>query len=334
MNLISNIIYRSRHNNNLNILTVPTHERADSNLCSAFPEHTFYGLYLPGLKTWNHTFAKCPQNYILLEDGKIPSHVNIDAIISHHKFGQFQQLAAYAHRYQVPVISLEHTHAGAVPNVSKRMLSDLKQLKGNVNLFITGESRDSWGWSPKEAGVIEHAINCELFKPNPSVVKEKYILSVCNQFSRPVRWLPCGFPLWEKVIKGFPWHHLGADDPGFSLPAKSTEDLAFEYQKAPIFINTTQFSPIPMALLEAAASELAIISSATCEIPKIFTHGHDALLSNNVDELRYFCDILLKDELLRKKLGANARKTVQNRFNMGRFTQGWDFVFDTVRNFW
>lgn len=335
MNYIGNLVKRAKKGP-LNILTCCTHETAESILAKCFPQHSWFALYHESVKTWNPTFRECPPNYFLLKNGIIPTELDIDAVLSQNKFGQFQLLAPIANRYRIPLISFEHTMT--MPQWTEQQIQQLKNMKGDINLFITPSSRKAWGWSENEASVIEHAIDTDSFCPNPQIVKQPYILSVCNQFSRPVRHLPCGFPLWKEIIKpntneSLPWKHLGADDPGFSLPAKNIDDLIHNYQAASVFINTSQYSPIPMSLLEAASVGTACVSTATCEIPNYFVHGETALLSNNPSELRYFCIELLKNDKLRKQLGDNARQMVKEKFNTKRYIEDWNKIFATLSTF-
>ncbi|HEX5186264.1 MAG TPA: glycosyltransferase, partial [Nitrososphaeraceae archaeon] len=75
---------------------------------------------------------------------------------------------------------------------------------------------------------------------------------------------------------------------------------------------------------------LPIVSTSTCEIPNIFKHGHDALLSNDANELRQYCLQLLGDSKLRETLGNNARETVKNRFTIEKFKNKWNEIFDKL----
>ena len=61
-------------NEKLNILTFPTHERYESMLAKT--GHNFYAYRAEGIKDWNETYAKMPENYIVLdpelENNQIP----------------------------------------------------------------------------------------------------------------------------------------------------------------------------------------------------------------------------------------------------------------------
>ena len=115
--------------------------------------------------------------------------------------------------------------------------------------------------------------------------------------------------------------------PGFSTPAKDHNELLMSYRQCGVFLNTSLISPIPMVLLESASCGCPIVSSLNCAIPNIFTHKHDALLSNNPDELRSYCQQLLQDKDMARELGENARKTILEKFTLERFVNDWNSLF-------
>lgn len=328
-NPVSQILHRAKSKGRLNILGAPTHEAAQSNL--ALTNHNFYFLLNPIWKTWNNTFRPLPKNCVTID--KLPIEIDFDCILSEQKVGQFQNFYPLAKKYGIPLISI--THTWPYDNFSKAQLANEYNMKGDINLFISKEARSAWGWKDSEAEIIEHYVNTDIFRANNAVAKTGQILTVCNQFSKPVRYLPCNFPLWQNIIQPntnneLSWKVVG-DDPGFAQPAKSLDELVSEYQKCSIYINTTRFSPIPMSLLDAAACECAIVSTSTCSIPDIFKHNETALLSNDPKELREFCIELLKNESLRKRLGTNARELIKSRFNKERYIKDWNRIFDKIR---
>ena len=87
-----------------------------------------------------------------------------------------------------------------------------------------------------------------------------------------------------------------------------------------------------VVLLEAMACGCAIVSTANCMIPEIIENGKNGLISNDPQELRGFLDLLLKNEDLAKELGANARKTIVEKYNLKRFTDNWNKLFYSTIN--
>lgn len=311
----------TKTNNHYNIICGPTHERIESYMCET--AHNFYAFQHQSFKKWNPIFAPIPKNYDIMAENTIYRHVNFDFVLSQNKFGQFQVLSNVARALHLPMLSLEHTLP--IAQWSAQMRQDLKNMRGDLNVFISEFSCREWGFDPADEDtlIIHHCVDNELFKPKQQE-RKIHILSVVNDWIN--RDSVCGFRIWQNVTKGLPTRVVG-DTPGLSKPAQSTEELSNEYSSSAIFLNTSTVSPIPCALLEAMSSGCACVSTATCMIPEIIEHGVNGLISNDEKELRGFCEDLLKDAELRNKLGENARKTILEKFHPSTFVENWNKAF-------
>lgn len=315
----------------LNILVGPTHEAYEENLCKT--GHNFYAFQHNHFKTWNSKYRPLPSNYILLDKTKdinqIPLNVDIDLVLSANKFGQFQILSDVANKLGVPLLSIEHTLP--FPAWSQQQLQNCRNMRGKFNLFISEYSINAWGWEDKnDTGIVHHAIDSEIFKPS-DVERELVCLSVVNDWIN--RDWCCGFNIWKNIVQKYklPVKVLG-DTPGLSVPASSTQELAENYQKSRVFLNTSTISPVPTVLLEAMSSECAVVSTATCMIPDIIVNGVNGFISNNEDELGNYCKLLLQDKELAEKMGKAARQTVLERFNLDQFLNTWNNSFQRTLN--
>lgn len=325
MNPITSILRQSTKKNNepFRILTAPTHEALETNLCKS--NAVFYGLNHEGFKTWNPKYRPLPPNYIPIDS--LPEGVDFDLVLSQNKFGQYQALSQIAKQLHLPLISLEHTLP--VPFWNQEMRDNCRNMRGDLNVFISDFSIREWGFSELDptVRVVKHGIDTEMFKPDKSKEKEGVIFSCVNDWIN--RDWCCGYKIWENIItmgEHLPYRVMG-DTPGLSLPAKSTDELIDAYQTSRIFLNTSTVSPIPTVLLEAMSSGVACISTATCMIPEVIEHGVNGLMSNNPKELRKYCELLLKDNEYVEFLGNNARKTIVEKFNANRFAQDWNDLF-------
>ena len=169
----------------LNILTCPTHERYESGLTKT--GHNFYAFRTGQVKDWNRTYAPLPENYTLLNPSRggnqLPPDVDFDLVLSQNKFGQFQILSQIARQLHLPLVSIEHTLP--VPQWTKSQRESLKQMRGELNLFISGYSIEQWGWDPLDPSVrvIHHGIDTDTFSPNDMICDRKpHLLSVVNDW--------------------------------------------------------------------------------------------------------------------------------------------------------
>lgn len=307
-----------------NVVCGCTHERYETGLANL--DASFYAFQHQSFKKWNPIYAPIPKNYDIMAENTIYRHVNFDFVLSQNKFGQFQVLGNIARALHLPVLSLEHTLP--IAQWSPQMRQDLKNMRGDLNVFISEFSCREWGFDPSDEDtmIIHHCVDNELFKPKQQE-RKVHILSVVNDWIH--RDHCCNFKGWQNITKGLPTTVVG-DTPGLSKPAQSTQELADEYSSSAIFLNTSTVSPIPCALLEAMSSECAVVSTATCMIPEIIEHGVNGLISNDEKELRGFCEDLIKNPALRYELGKNARKTILERFNPTTFLAEWNKAFEIM----
>ncbi len=327
--IVRSILNRSFKKEKLDILCVPIHERYESNLCRT--GHNFWAWRGPQVKDWNTSFAPIPKNYNLLnpdlKEHQIPLHVDLDLIISGNKFGAFQILSQYAKVYNIPIISVEHT--APHPDWPKGQIDYLKSMKGDVNIFISEWSRKKWGWNDKEAKVIHHGIDVEMFRPISSINKKQFILTTVNEYSKPVRHWCCGWPLYEEVTKDLPRLNVGNDAP-LSLPAKSTQELVKYHNECSVFLNTASFSPFPMSLFEAMACGSICVSLPSCMVPEVIEHGYNGLLVEKPNEMRSLLMDILENRQKYEHLGVNARKTIVERFHINKFIENWNKVLNDL----
>jgi glycosyltransferase involved in cell wall biosynthesis len=320
MNIITSILRKFKKDKNLNILTCPTHERMETYL-SKTPDCTFWSLLHPSVKDWNLKYMPVPKNYNIIRE--IPDWLEIDIVLSQNRFGQFQLLSPIAKNFNIPLITIEHTFP--VPSWDNNIRNQMRSMSGNIDCFITENSRAAWGWDENSGRVIRHGVDTEIFKPNNEIKQENVILSICNDFIN--RDGPCGYNIWKETIQGLPYKILG-DTPGLSEPAKDINDLVVNYNTSSIFLNTTVYSPIPCVLLEAMSCGLPVVSTNTCEIPSVIEHGYNGFLGKDIKELKNYCEMLLNNEKLRKQIGNNARQTILKKYSLDNFTKTWRSIFE------
>jgi len=304
-----------------NILTFPTHERYETQLCKT--GHNFYSFSVKDLKKWNREQIAVPSNYYILPEGDICNYIKYDFILSQSKYWQYQAAYEINQILNVPVISLEHT-LPTPQTLSKTQIDQMKQMVGHLNVFISEFSQKEWNIN-HNAMVIHHGIDTETFKPNNSIEKKLQVLTVANDFVK--RDYCLNYAGWQRVTNGLSTRLVG-DTEGLSKSASSTEELVNEYCSSAVYFNSTTLSPIPTSLLEAMSCGCAVVSTATCMIPEIIKNGVNGFISNNEDELRDYIQKLLNDVDLRAKMGESARQTILEKFSEDTFIKKWNEIFD------
>ena len=302
-----------------NILTFAAHERYQSQLAKT--GHNFYLFQSDGVKNWNNDYAPLPDNHYILPRETLYKGLSFDMILSHSKFGQFQMSELINKNLGLPIISLEHTVP--TPNLKQEWLNEIKNMTGDIDVFISEYSKDVWDLNTDEYEIVHHSVDTEIFKPR-SIEKKPYVLSVVNDFIN--RDYCCNYSGWVRITEGLDTRIVG-DNGEIGSPADSVDDLVNEYNSAQVFLNTSTFSPIPSVVLEAMACGSAVVSTATCMIPEIIEHGVNGMISNDESELRSYIEQLLSDKDLREKIGKAARETILKKFTEESFLNNWNKIF-------
>jgi glycosyltransferase involved in cell wall biosynthesis len=104
----------------------------------------------------------------------------------------------------------------------------------------------------------------------------------------------------------------------------SRNDLPVYYSLMDVFVHPSLRDGLPNALLEAMACEKAIIATPVGGIPDAVTDCENGRLvrTNAADELAESIEELLRDEILRKKLGSAARQSVIDKFTLQAELEG------------
>lgn len=93
-----------------------------------------------------------------------------------------------------------------------------------------------------------------------------------------------------------------------------TEDIATEYGKSSIFVMSSRYEGMPLALIEAMSSGLACVSFNCPNGPSdIINDGIDGFLAKNgnIEDLTTKMENLICNESLRKELGITARQNIE-----------------------
>ncbi len=325
------ITHKAVNTGPLNILCMDTHERYQSNLCKT--GHNFYSLYHKQQKRWDNRYNEPPDNYhlILNPSGDVQLHngVVFDLVLSQNKFGQFQTLQKIAKQIHAPLVSIEHT----LPHdkMPTKKVEAARNMRGDYNIYLSEYSRGIW---QSEGTLIHNAVDTDFFCPadkEVSTIKSQHAFSVVNEWK--TRDAFCGYNLWKDIVRDDIPTYVRGDNPGWTFPASSLELLRDEYRSSRLFLNTSLVSTCPTTVLEAAACGVPIVTTATTMLPEIIQNGYNGFISNDVDELRKYVKLLLNDSNLAEELGANARKTMIEKFSIESFIEKWNVLFDDTRNF-
>lgn len=122
------------------------------------------------------------------------------------------------------------------------------------------------------------------------------------------------------------------------LGAKDSDFVKAEMQKSFCFVQHSRVAEngdmegTPVAIIEAQAAALPVISTYHAGIPDIVVHGETGYLveEGEVDKMADYMISLANDFSLAKKMGENGRKRIQEKFTMSHHIGALDSILEKV----
>ena len=115
------------------------------------------------------------------------------------------------------------------------------------------------------------------------------------------------------------------------LGVVSQKELPSELNKSDIFVLPSFSEGNPKSLLEAMSCGLPCVGSAVPGIEAVIKNGVNGITcGTDVDSLRDAISILLKDEELKKKIGDNARKTIEEIYSLDTIFKKEVMLYDQI----
>jgi glycosyltransferase involved in cell wall biosynthesis len=184
--------------------------------------------------------------------------------------------------------------------------------------------------------VIHNSVDKNFFSPMPSIPKKEVILFTGRLIAgKGINDLVTAMP---HIIREFPeskFVFVGPGNPNYyineirkkGIPEKNFEftgylketgNLVDYYRSSSIYMAPTLYENLPIRVLEAMSCGLPVIASNVCAIPEVIENGVNGFLTQpcSPDELAKTACELLGDSKLRNKLGSEARKTIEEKFDI------------------
>ena len=190
----------------------------------------------------------------------------------------------------------------------------------------------------KKIIVMGNGIDNTLFKPIEKKSEKKYILFtgrlsyrkglfdliesgkyICEKYP-DVSFIITGSGILSDTLRER-INELGIADQFKFLGFVTREELITLYQNATLYVLPSHYEGLPTVLLEAMSCGLPVIATAVSGNLDVITHGKNGILvpPKSPEKIAEAISTLLDDEQLRKNLGENARKTIEEKYT-------WDII--------
>jgi glycosyltransferase involved in cell wall biosynthesis len=199
-----------------------------------------------------------------------------------------------------------------------------------------------YGLNPNGVDVIWNGVDEAVFVPALNKNEDKYILYTGRLSARKGLFdlVECGryvcneYPDLKFIILGkgelldklkARVDDLGLKDKFIFTGFVNSENLIRLYQNATIFVLPSHYEGLPTTLLEAMSCRLPVVATYISGNVDVIENGKNGILipPKSPQKMAEAISILLEDEELKKKLGENARKTIEQRFT-------WDIICNNI----
>lgn len=116
------------------------------------------------------------------------------------------------------------------------------------------------------------------------------------------------------------------------LPWLSNSDFIKKIASSSVYVMPSLYEGLPVALLEAMALGKPVVASDISGIQEVITHGKDGFLfeTGNVSELKKYLELLLESSELRREIGKNARKTIEEKYTFAKVADQYIALFNKL----
>lgn len=191
------------------------------------------------------------------------------------------------------------------------------------------------------AHIVSNGVDHKNFLPLYEKTRDNYILYVGRLSYRKglfdlidvakhtikkhrIKFIIVGKGEWETILKREVKKYKLENDIIFMGHVDHNELIRL-YQHANMFVMPSRYETGPLTVLEAMSCGKPVIATSVGIVPEVIENMKNGIIvqPNSPNDITKSIDMLLEDEQLKEKIGANARTTVEKRYT-------WDIVADNV----
>ena len=234
---------------------------------------------------------------------------------------QFRLLSPAQQR--LPRIYLEHDPPQEHPTNTRHWVNDRNVLLVHCTPF----NALMWDCGDSPTQVIEHGVRL-LAPARYSGELERGVVVVNNIGARGRR---LGADVFAQAAEQVPLTLVGmnAEQVGGHGEVSNAELPGFMARHR-FFFNPIRYTSLGLSIIEAMMVGLPIVGLATTELVTVIRNGENGFVDTRPERLVEAMQALLRDPAEARRLGEAARRTAEERFNIGRFVEGWEQALRTV----
>ncbi len=222
----------------------------------------------------------------------------------------------------LPKIYIEHDPPWAHPAHEKHIVDDPEMTL----VHVTHYNRLMWDNNRTPTRVIEHGVTVPEHL-SYSGEKARGVVVINNL---PQRGRMLGLDIFLKVREHLPIDIVGMGTGDLGLGEVLHPQLPRFLTQYRFYLHPVRYTSLGLSVCESMMLGLPIVGLATTELPTVIDNGVSGFVHTDVDYLIEKMQALLDDRDLAAQMGAAARKTALEKFNIQRFTAEWNALFEEM----
>jgi glycosyltransferase involved in cell wall biosynthesis len=221
----------------------------------------------------------------------------------------------------LPKIYLEHDPPREHPTDTKHLIDDPDITLVHVTHF----NRLMWDSGSTPTVVIEHGVT------DPGLIYDGRLnkgIVVINNL--PIRGRLLGFDIFKQVQEQVPLDLVGMGTGDWGLGEVLHPQLPHFQAQYRFFFNPIRYTSLGLAVCEAMMMGIPVVGLATTELSAVIQNGANGFIHTDINYLVDKMRQLIANPVLATRIGTNGRATAMARFNIRRFTNNWERLFQKV----
>lgn len=223
----------------------------------------------------------------------------------------------------LPRIYLEHDPPQEHPTNTRHFVDDPNVLLVHVTPF----NQLMWDSGRCRTEVVEHGVMVPKGVSYEGSIPRG--IAIVNHLARRGRRL--GSDVFEAAREQVPLDLVGMEaEKSGGLGEIPNLDLPGFIARYRFYFHPIRWTSLGLSVLEAMMVGLPVIGLATTELATVIRNGESGWIDTDVDRLVAHMGRLIANPDEAFELGLGARKVAEQRFNIHRFVDDWQRVFDEV----
>ena len=222
---------------------------------------------------------------------------------------------------ELPKVYIEHDPPRQHPTDTKHILDTADVTLVHVTHF----NRLMWDSNSTPTRVIEHGVTTSSVQYSGEIPKGIVVIN-----NLPARGRLLGLDVFLEARQQVPLDLVGMGTGDLGLGEVLHPQLPEFQSRYRFFFNPIRYTSLGLAVCEAMMMGIPVVGLATTELSAVIDNGYSGFIHTDINYLIEKMNLLISDPELAREIGQNGRQVALSRFNIQRFTNDWEQLFNEI----